>query len=486
MLEKYARVVISGKLQALSNLHIGTGEEAIVDNGPKDICNTVAVDAKGFPYLPGSTLRGYLRSQVTDEEQRKTIFGYARQKRGSEDGGQAGQLRVYDARVVRSAGKLDYVSRTAIDSVTGAAKDHHLFTYQLVGQGTEFSIHLELDNTDTDTVKALLVALAGFSGAMPGQLGKGKSVGQGILAWTLDEVNVLTDEKLLQWLLLKPPTAPAKKQGKKYKKSEKQAVAQAPGLSPDRKFRSLWSNKTELFKKVSPAESCWKSIDFAMAVQSPVLIADPQLLDHWHQLPEACKSKDWHDTSKVPDLLFMRRGNQALLPGSSLKGWARAQCRRILVTLCQNSSGNAAEELLDYLFGGAQTGQGLLRFNEASAEFSAQDIHLQTFNAIDRFTGGVKKSALYTVEAVWPTRFTTRIHYDYDAMHKHNWAKLLLLYLLRDAHDGDLVLGWGKSKGYGRLMLTQEVIVFESFTENTLGEWHQQLLAELCPVEETA
>jgi hypothetical protein len=64
-----------------------------------------------------------------------------------------------------------------------------------------------------------------------------------------------------------------------------------------------------------------------------------------------------------------------------------------------------------------------------------------------------------------------------------DWLKSLLLYLLRDAMEGDLVLGWGKSKGYGRLLLTQQQINIKNYDRQTFETWHRQLSEKLTEVE---
>ena len=79
-----------------------------------------------------------------------------------------------------------------------------------------------------------------------------------------------------------------------------------------------------------------------------------------------------------------------------------------------------------------------------------QKKHLQYFNAIDRFTGGVKEGALFNVKAAQCDYLVTKkCHLNLDRLPKGEWWKGLLLFIVRDAIEGDLAVGWGKSKGFG-------------------------------------
>ena len=209
------------------------------------------------------------------------------------------------------------------------------------------------------------------------------------------------------------------------------------------------------------------------------------------------KSANEKSTNKPHDHYFMREGNQAIIPGSTLKGWVRARCRKILLTLLtkdhatleheQTILSKTADELLNQLFGSTNQ-RGIITFHSAKAEFSEAndnektDIHQQTFIAVDRFTGGVKDGALFSVEAIWAKKpFQGEISYDESKL--KNWMKLLLLFVLRDAMQGDLVLGWGKSRGYGQLTLSTEQYADWQAISEQLDEKQLQLQLQQWQVE---
>jgi len=474
----YRRAIITGTLTTKTNLHIGSGEEAYLDE-KKGSVNVVVRTKNKRPYIPASSLRGFLRSQIVDPTLRQAIFGLGRQKSGSEETGNAGQLRIYDAQVSEVV-NANYISRTSIDPLTQVAKEHHLSTHEIIPPETEFSLTLELDNSTTEQIKALLQELAILGLSPSGQLGKGKSIGQGKLTWELSKVLGLTEERLQEWL--QPPEIKEHKDKKKGKRGKSNEAKKSFSSDADA-FR-------ECFEKVEiatdPVTSPWKTIAFTLKSHSPVLINDPQRVKQREQ--ELKKKEDerkdrgeepTRNKETAPDLIYMLNQEQACIPASTLKGWLRAHCRRILLTIQQGSEEDRFDKLLDEVFGSSDHGRGLLQFEDALAPIDLdKELHPQTFIAVDRFTGGAKPGALYNVEAIWSKEsFSSEIHYREGKL--ESWMKILLLYALRDAMEGDLVLGWGKSRGYGRLILESTGIELGKYREEDLASWRQALQTQL-------
>ncbi len=206
----YIRVVVQGRLIALAPLHVGSGDEEEYSLGQQPegdqepgLVNTLLRDATGRPYLPGSTLRGLLRARCDHPHLAEILFGEARQKvdekRQVNWPGHAGQLRVYDA-TFDGGGPIDRVSRTGIDPLTGAARQHHLATHEVVPPGTGFHLRLELDHVGDWELQALLGWLELLGDDPDSQLGKGKSIGQGWVEWRQGEVSVLRRARLQNFL----------------------------------------------------------------------------------------------------------------------------------------------------------------------------------------------------------------------------------------------------------------------------------------------
>ncbi len=472
----YIRVVVQGRLIALAPLHVGSGDEEEYSLGQQPegdlepgLVNTLLRDATGRPYIPGSTLRGLLRgllrARCDHPHLPEILFGEARQKvdekRQVNWPGHAGQLRVYDA-TFDGGGPIDRVSRTGIDPLTGAARQHHLATHEVVPPGTGFHLRLELDHVGDRELQALLGCLELLGNDPDSQLGKGKSIGQGWVEWRQGKVSVLRRTRLQDFLRQAVPN-PADRAGSPRNRGA--------GLPQAGRLKRYWETITPVPE--GGGQNRWRVFDFELLPKAPVLINDPHRVD-----------KTGREDS--PDMVYHRRPDgRAEIPGSTLKGWARGWCRRILLTLQTQPDEARVEALLAELFGSTGGGMGLLRFESALAETTVT--HRQTFNAIDRFSGGVKAGALYSVEAAWPDRFAGRLHVRLDKT--PDWARLLLLYLLRDAEEGDLVIGWGKARGYGKLKLKQNRIHWQRWARKgePLKRWHRELQAALKPaVEETA
>lgn len=478
----YRRVIIKGTLTTTSDLHIGTGETDSHKRPGADQAsqfNTVVLDKDKKPYIPGSTLRGLLASQLADGDWKKRWFGDARQRSDADTQGTMGALRVYDAKV-NDGFACTFMSRTSIEPVTQTAKQHHLASHQLVQAGATFAVEIAFDHWDgqttaisTEDINQLLGLLARLDGA---QLGTGKSVGQGGLTWQQGEVKGLSEATFLQWLLdnLKQGGVEPKMLEDQYETIKGLVASTLEGVN----------------------DRGWVRQAFELKPLGPILINNP------HDVPAKNKSQQSNDAKKgEPDLVFLHRGDKAWIPGSTLKGWFRGQCRRTLLTLAYTNNsklGKSASldkcfyelidtEVLAALFGGTQIGEGMVRFYDATVTVSEADKHLQTFNAVDRFTGGVRDGALYNVKGLWvESPFAGCIHYRENVL--QGWMKLLLLFAWRDAQEGDLVLGWGKSKGYGRLVLQPTTDQWQTWLENTseLAVWEQSLWNQLAQVVKKA
>lgn len=449
---RYERARITGTLRALSELHIGSGYEeeaprarAMPAGETPALYSGLCLDAHGIPYLPASSLRGSLAQSLRGRIEKPRfdrIFGTARKAQDAaapdEDHGQSGALRVADARAM-GAGTARR-SRTAIDAVTQTAAEHKLYTEQVVVEGTVFEVRLELGRVgakaiETADVAAVLGALARLDGSGPA-LGAGKTHGRGRMRWRLAAggVRALTHDGFRAWL---------RSGGALEDQFEIIEVAPRP---LDIRAPERWL--------------------LLLVPEAPFLVNDAQEV--------ARKEKIEGD----PDLGFMRSGGRALVPGSTLKGLLRARCRRILLTMAATRHGvvrtnDVVNEMIKELFGHGERA-GWVGVSDARRRYRKDRIHRQFFNAVDRFTGGVKKKALYNVEAVWPEALHCMVALSPE-IEARPWTRGLLALALRDAMEGDLAFGWGKGKGYGAFRA--EVCLSRS--HRWVRHWRELLDADL-------
>jgi CRISPR/Cas system CSM-associated protein Csm3 (group 7 of RAMP superfamily) len=172
--------------------------------------------------------------------------------------------------------------------------------------------------------------------------------------------------------------------------------------------------------------------------ETPILI-----IDHDASFP---KQESDQENELSADHVYLQDNHQAVIPGSTLKGLVKARCRKILLTLLPEHDVDA---WLMPAFGDMQKGLGYIRFFDATETQQKAYQHEQIFNAIDRFTGGVKHPALYQVKAIQPEAFETRLSWRKTDNVDQDWFFGLMLLVLRDAMEADLTVGWGKAKGFG-------------------------------------
>jgi len=436
----YHRARIQGTLTTLSALHIGSGELEHKD----DTVTYNAICRAEQPYMPAATLRGFLAdvgTQVNSGLQRR-LFGYA-----EAEAGQAGALRVYDAPLAKVGTlppkhlpqKTALRAYVALNPITGVAEAHHLFNLEYVPSGSVFHVELELTDIEATILAYVLELLTYWDGSARSSLGSGASKGRGRVQWHLEKVEVLDGAQLERWLTGDFPLAQA------YK-----LVGELPQYS------------------ASPSRSGY-ALHFRLYPQGPFLLNDPAYVQT-------------AEDPGVADLEYSRTPEQqALIPATALRGWLRGRARRILLTLLVDKGlawdkANAkVDEFLSPLFGSTEQ-QSLLWFDDAVSANSAQP-HFQMFNAVDRFTGGVAEGKLYQVCAAECDYLSGVVYLPQQL--PAEWCKGLLLLLMRDALEGDLVLGWGKGRGYGsfRIELQLENVkmkAWEALTAYLRKHYHDE------------
>ncbi|GMV31728.1 MAG: hypothetical protein AMXMBFR59_38530 [Rhodanobacteraceae bacterium] len=453
--KEYVRVRMQGRITTLSPLHVGSGSvrsfsarlaamrrqlppnhglvlaamDPQKDDDAEDSYAAVYCDAHGRPCIPASTLRGALRA-AAPAEARERLFGP--EHIDEQTGGRSGCVRLSDARLERSspiaaatAQQIPYFDADrstgiqhgiAIDPITGAVREHMLYRLEFVPAAAEFTFSALLLDASEQDLRHFAQAVRQLDQR---SLGKGVAQGYGRIGVSDPCWEALDATRLAEW-------------------------AASPGAPLENHYRRLPA-------PVAAALPRSGRIAFQLIADGPLLIHQPGL--------DRAQPRGDGD-AETQDVMMCDRDsqNRPRLPGTTLKGWARARARRILHTLyarihaARNSdiahTSSAIDKAIALLFGSAGR-RSIVYFSDAIAATSAT--HAQTFNAIDRFTGGVMPDALYRVDAVLADRFDASLGLDVDTL--DDWQRGLLLWVLRDALEGDLVLGWGKGKGYGDLRL---------------------------------
>ena len=195
-------------------------------------------------------------------------------------------------------------------------------------------------------------------------------------------------------------------------------------------------------------------IDFNIKIEGPVLI------------------KSGIETGSGPDMAFVtvfRNGAQEVyLPGSSLKGMLRAHAERITRTLAPENStvvcdpfktepkcGSNGKDnpevykkscLICKLFGSTSFASRLAT-EDAYSDGRAPAPQQRDGVGIDRFTGGAADRAKFNLEVISEGVFATALHIRNFEL----WQLGLIGFVLQDLKDGFIRIGFGKSRGLGKV-----------------------------------
>lgn len=409
----WLRVRIEGNLTVTSPLHVGSGEMLATDRNAKDaddgeaLVSAVCKGVDGSPYIPATTLRGVLRSRLNDA----TLFGVCNS--ANDDADNMGKLRIYDAMLPGNVkGSIEQRTGITVNPQYGVVEAHKLFTRETVATGSIFKLTVEADKLDTSGLARILGLLDSFDGEIACGVGAGGSKDQGRLKWQAQTIKVISEDALKIWC--------------------QHGDAKLP-----------WETLQEI-----PQAECIAPGTLAAKTNFSIEFSSPWLID----------SPEHHGKNEKDDALEFSRtqDGRAWLPASSLKGWLRGRARRILMTLliAKNIHNNQdivkSEQLLAEIFGSTEKA-GWLVVSDAYTAQPAQT-HQQSFIAIDRFTGGNSSGALYSVNAAAPAMVTGQIGWRQPHQTGGDWRLGLLAMVARDALEGDLVLGWGKARGYGQAL----------------------------------
>ncbi|MDM8539455.1 RAMP superfamily CRISPR-associated protein [Desulfococcaceae bacterium HSG9] len=249
------RYKITGTLKTISPLHIGNGDMIAdekrlpqSDERKKEkahLFTTVITGCDKRAYIPGSTLKGNLRSWLTqifcdlslacvntskraldlkkfaeELKDKKTKIGEQLKMTEYLFGStvNAGKLEFWDApmaappNIPAGHSPLAYsrfdsdrgtliMKSVAIDPVTGTAAKNKLFNYEVVPRGAAFSLTVSGQNLTNAEMGMLLFALDGFNSFIwPVTLGGMGSVGFGRFTFNMKQISYLNGSNYSAWM----------------------------------------------------------------------------------------------------------------------------------------------------------------------------------------------------------------------------------------------------------------------------------------------
>lgn len=446
-------------LTTTSDLHIGSGEMLAQRLTRLDVqknvvvveVSGVAVDSQNRVYIPGSALKGALRSwlvrQLPDSRSMiEGLFGMG----GVPETATGGKVEVHDAHALASqplmanvpswdeSRRTGVTASAAIDRRTRTAQDEKLFHREYVPPGVLFEVRLSGDGLSPDEAALLVFGLQAFNADPAIRLGAETREGWG--AFTASPVTI-ESIGAREWL--------------------------ANASSWNDETASVVAAAAKLVQRDARARL---RIPLTVNFTGPFLVNEPS------------RTKDVQvgaeEKEKLPNHAERVGTNgNVVLPVSSFRGAIRTRAEKIVRTLggraCAATDPADACKAID---DAAQADQLCLACQLFGAPGWATPITFDGFRltndpkrfeqelvAIDRFTGGVSGSAKFNVQAVWKPAFQSALTVDLTRWEKgmlpaarRDAAIGLLLLTLRDLADGDMTLGFGASKGYGACEATVE------------------------------
>ena len=172
-----------------------------------------------------------------------------------------------------------------------------------------------------------------------------------------------------------------------------------------------------------------------------------------------------------------KEDGKVYLPAQSVRGAFRAQARRIWQTLAWDNErqdlnltrhmdarrkGDVPELAAFLKLFGATGWRAPIEVEDFQLEGAEKPPHVQEFVAVDRFTGGAAAGKKFNAHGLWRPKFTGTIQIRVDRLENEKldageWVWMLLAYTLRDWMEGDGMIGFGASKGYGAFRASVKV-----------------------------
>ncbi|HHY79110.1 MAG TPA: hypothetical protein GX516_01880 [Thermoanaerobacter sp.] len=401
------RFLINGKLNLESPLLIGTGEKNYTDI-------SVEKDDGGNPYIPASSLRGVLRHYFFDnlalegaDKAQIEYFWGSDKSRDDQDTYQS----AFILEDLYALNKPSVVTRDGIkiDNKTGVAEDKKKFDYEVVEPGAQFGFNAEVVLRECFSEEIFLKIVSTLISALKnGQTFLGSMTTKGFGRCRLSEF------KVYKYNFINGTN------------KTKDVISWLKGESREDQSITLDLNNIFLHKKSK------------FSLKATFTVSNSLIVRAYTGVP------------KEPDCIHMTSAGRDILPGTSLKGALRTRAVKIINTL-----GGQGDELVKELFGWASDKPGeegkkiksRLMVNEAYIQNSIKETQFRI--KIDRFTGGVIKTALFDSTPVWSNKDNASITINIDINDCKNWEAGLLMLLLKDLWTGDLAVGGEKNIGRG-------------------------------------
>ncbi|WP_066635760.1 RAMP superfamily CRISPR-associated protein [Desulfolucanica intricata] len=412
------KLLLKGQIKIKTPLIIGSGEK----NSDVDI--TLLKDSAGNPYIPATSFAGVLRhyfyehAEIEENEKEQLRYFWGDDDERKETSICQSALFISD---LTSANKSVIKIRdgVAIDNKKGIAKEGKKYDYEVLEPGALFNLKMEITFRSKTYDKQIFVKILAFliKALKENYISVGAMTTKGFGRCKLinEEIYELDFNRKEDVIAL---------------------------LSGDMNLIRQGCTTIDI-NDTYPMKTKEFTIESLFEIKNSLIV------------------RAYSGDPLAPDAMHILSNGHPVLPGTSIKGAIRSRAVRIINTL-----GSNGEELIKRLFGwvddeGVSKEKYKSRVIIEEEKISNIASEIQSRIKIDRFTGGVIKTALFEIMPLWPVvsdkemvSIKIRIK-NYD-----DWEAGLLLLVLKDLWNADLPIGGEKSIGRGVLKGIQANISF--------------------------
>lgn len=401
------KFLIEGTLSLLSPLIIGTGEK-------QDLDITVIRDLDGNPYIPATSLTGALRHHFFERlllEGDRTQFDFfwgSSKKDSFYSDTYCQSAFIIEDLIATNTPFVAFRDGVCIDPRTGTARDEMKFDYEVVEPGADFGFKAGVTLREGFCRHTFLKIIASI-------------------------IKILTEGKV-------PLGAMTTKGFGEYRLNN-YAIYEYDFTKKRDVFTWLKRETTDVQKITLPFNEIFPEKGENLSLEAIFKIKNSLIVKSYSGDPEN------------PDAVHIKSKGKNILPGTSIKGALRARAIKII-----NTMGGSGVEMSKKLFGWAPSKpddkeekiKSRFLVRETYIDNTIEETQFRT--CIDRFTGGVMKSALFDTQPLWPRKKKDeQVVISIKIMNYKDWEAGLALLLLKDLWNGDLPLGGDKSIGRGVL-----------------------------------
>ncbi|MDQ1352598.1 MAG: hypothetical protein QG657_2904 [Acidobacteriota bacterium] len=413
------RFFIKGKLTVLSPLVIGSGEDEHTDID-------VIRDCNGLPFVPGTSLAGVLRhfmrnrlEAVNGDEHPiiKALFGK------TEKDSTLSMLMISDSLLQENGGhhvtvrdglKIDYATKTVgkhtdkDDESGGGAK----YDYEVIEPGASFDLKMELtirENNRPDIDKIYDAAAFILKHLETGSLRVGAKTRRGMGQLRLVDAGIL-----------------------KLDMNSKADVQ--TWIDFDWKQWNFQPN-------ITTADMTTNMLTFITPQQFTISTA--------FSIPYSILIRHYNVDPSDDDTTHLRSNGRAVIPGTSWNGALRQAIHSQLNQITGKNE-KKVDEIMEIMFGSVNPKKKTAAASRVTIEESIiekEQAMSYTRNKVDRFTGGVVDSALFTEKPV----YRGSVSLDLTLKNPKDWEKGILLLALKDIANGIQSVGGAANVGRGIL-----------------------------------